>query len=201
MGRFGNAKWIAAAIIVAALVMPGGIAHAVTTQLVTIAGRTGTRTVGVSAANQLLTNDADTKTAVNIMGFSDTACATIYTVPAGKALVIKTTTWLLQFSLNDNPGDGGNTALWTPNSQGQCAGTLLAAASGDKVQGRQMTVTEDEGGEVIVPQNTDVKLGQAQIDDGVIVQILGYLIPASAAPAAPTVSHTAKRKSPLLSVG
>lgn len=182
MRRFSNAKWIAAAIVLAALIAPGGVVSAATTSLVTIAGKGGAHTASVTAANQLLATESDPRSAVSVRGSIDpsSSCQAVYTVPSGKALVIKT----VEFNATFAPADtDGAIALTTPGGGVPCAGAVLALATLDRSQGLAQTMPENLGGEVIVPQNTEVDILHSGVSGNGGAQIYGYTIPAVAAPA------------------
>jgi hypothetical protein len=182
MRRFQNARWIAAAIVIGALIAPGGVVSAATTSLTTIAGKSGVHTASVTGASQLLATESDPKSAVSVRGSIDpsSSCQAIYTVPAGKALVIKTVVFNATFAPADTDGA---LVLNTANASGPCDGPTLAVATLDRSQGLAQTLPEDLGGEVIVPQNTVVDILHSGISGNGGAQIYGYTIPAAAAPA------------------
>lgn len=182
MRRFQNAKWIAAAIVLAALIAPGGVVSAATTSFVTIAGKGGAHKVSVTTVDQLLATESDPRSAVNVRGSIDPSgsCQAVYTVPSGKALVIKTVVFNATFAPSDTDGA---LVLTTPGGGGPCTGTVIAIATLDRSQGLAQTLPEDLGGEVIVPQNTDIDILHSGISGTGGAQIYGYTIPAAAAPA------------------
>jgi len=183
MKRFQDVKWVAAAIVAAALIVPNGALSAVTTQLATLANKSGTRTVSVTAAHQLLASDSDPTAAVNVVATANGAgsCQPIFTVPAGEALVIKTVVFTAVFDPSDTDG---TIDLTTAGQPGQCNGTTLAIATLSRSMGLGQTMPEDLGGEVVVPQNTEIDLLHSGISVNMTAQVHGYTIPAAAAPAA-----------------
>jgi hypothetical protein len=97
-----NVPALAIGVLVGA-VMLSGVAVAAAPGLVTIADSTGTNKASVNGAGQLLAAETNPRNTVLISGSTSTTgvCASVYTVPLGKALIIKSGSVLTQSSTGD----------------------------------------------------------------------------------------------------
>ena len=182
MSRATAVACLAIGLAVGVLLAPTGAFSAVST-LVRITD--GTHNAGVTKAHQLLAAESDPATAVVLTQAGMNNCFSMYTVPAGSALVLKNATFNFQFTSQSN-GD----AMLT--SGPSCGGAIWANewASGTATT---QTLQDDLGSEAILPAG-------AQLDFSTVgsvwsfVVVRGYLIPAAAAPkGAHLVSHGSAR--------
>jgi hypothetical protein len=115
----------------------------------------------------------------DLFGPGSSTCSNIYTVPAGKALIIQSMTAYLH---NPSPGDDTEIILYGSAS---CSG-LIAAAVSDRAH---ETVFQTFGSGIAIPAGRTVSaLG---VDNGGSATIYGYLVPASWVPPTAVVAETA----------
>jgi hypothetical protein len=163
-------------MLIVAAVVPGGMAIAGTSPVTAISNLAGTRTVSLTTANQLLASESDPKQSVVITGSVTNNFKALYTVPAGKALVIKTASVIASFQPGDGVAEIGLAA--GPNGTPSYFSVIELSES----QGDGQTQTVDFGSQVVVPSGHDVDIYEGGASDGADAFIYGYLVPAGAAP-------------------
>jgi hypothetical protein len=139
----------------------------------------GTRVAAVTRAHQLLAAESDPADAVVISAGSDQDCTAVYTVPPGKALVLKNATYNLEFR---DQATGTAELVSGPT----CFGAIWSdewAIGANTVQ----TVEDDLGSEAVLPSGTELDFAAGGGFLYSHVTARGYLIPASAAPKGATV--------------
>ena len=105
MRRYDKAGWLLAGAALALLLIPSGALSAVTTSFVTLTDKGGTHFAKIDKAQQVLASEADTTQVLAIYGFAEPVnCFSLYTVPAGKALVVKTGQLVPVHGQRDVPG-------------------------------------------------------------------------------------------------
>lgn len=175
-------KWIGVGAIAAAVAAPTGAVMAANSPLTAISNAAGTRTVTVTAANQLLAAESDPKNAVVVYGSPGIGEAeNVYLVPAGKALVVKTGTLSALFGSSTGKGNIGIYVDAPSHSYAQNF-TYFSAS-----QGLDQSTQVDFGSQLVFPTGAEVGL----VDTGISstdIWLYGYLVPASAAP--PPPAHT-----------
>jgi hypothetical protein len=142
---------------------------AVTTSYVTVTDKTGARFANVSPAGDVLASEYNTKTLVWFEADAKSSSCTVsgYTVPTGKALVIKSAQYVVETS-----GAGG-VELFADNT---CNDRIGFARSD---QDATFPVSYDAG--MVIPQGAEVSMETVAAGDGVVF-FQGYLVPATAAP-------------------
>jgi hypothetical protein len=184
MSRATAVVCLAIGLAVGVLLAPTG-AFSAASSLVRITDD-GTHTAGVTKAHQLLAAESDPANAVVITQAGMNSCFSIYTVPAGRALVLKNATFNFQFSSQSN-GDAGLV------SGPSCGGSTWANewATGSATT---QTFQDDLGSEAILPSGTQLDFSTVGFAWSFVV-VRGYLIPAAAAPnGAHVVSHGSARR-------
>jgi hypothetical protein len=155
---------LAIGVLVGAVLL-SGVAVAAAPGLVTIADPTGTNKASVNGAGQLLAAESNPRNLVTVFGSISTTCTMFYTVPAGKALIIKSVT----FDQNANDAVG----LYTVN----CAGIPIA------ISRQETTSTENQQLGAGVAVATGKKLaGQSFGTSAAGILVYGYLVPAALVP-------------------
>lgn len=141
----------------------------------------GTHTATISKAHQLLAAESDPANAVVVSAGDDGGCVVLYTVPKGKALVLKNATFNLQFTTQAI----GQVLL---KSGPNCNGTVWANDWTSGANGG-LTMTDDLGSVTVLPAHAELDFGTSNLLYAYVV-VRGYLIPAAAAPnGAHVVSH------------
>ena len=188
MRRIERAGWLLAVVVLVALVAPS-VARSVAPQLVAVVGQTNNKPVTVTPANQLLAGEFNPTQVVNIHSPSlgpNSICKSMYTVPAGKALVIDTAsfTMIQSGAAMDAKLYAGATPCDAP--------TMVAyqAQMGVGATGIEETFQQDFKPGIIVKAGLTVSYGQSLRGDpaaigDIAVFLHGYLIPAAAAPPTP----------------
>jgi len=183
MSRATAVACLSVGLAVGVLLAPTGALSAVGS-LVRITDN-GTRIASVTKAHQLLAAESDPASAVVITQAGANNCFSVYTVPAGKTLVLKNATFNFQFSSQSN-------GYATLTSGPGCGGPTWANewASGTSTS---QTFQDDLGSEAILPPGTQLDFDTAGFVWSYVV-VRGYLIPAAAAPkGAHVVSHGTPR--------
>jgi hypothetical protein len=172
--HLSTGAWIFAGIVTAAVIAPVGV-YAAATSTTAIGNTTNSNTATVTSQHQLLTTPIAPKQVVHVFeAVSGGACTVLYTPPAGKAVLITAVTW--------DVGSGTQgTEEWAELTNSTCSSPYEIA---DTTQGFDTQHFEYPTG-VPVPTITAYDGTSATA----IVEVTGYLIPASQLPAA---SHTAQ---------
>lgn len=178
----GKLKWILAGVAIAAVAGPTGAVMAANSPLTAISNLSGTKTAGVSAANQLLASESDPKNAVVA---SNVATANqvlaVYTVPAKKALVVKTATETAFFQSGDTTASVTlDVVPKNPDLQYDASSVFFSESDG-LWQTKQL----DFGSQLVVPSGGTVYMDAFGSSSGADVYLYGYLVPSSAAPPLP----------------
>ncbi len=108
--------------VAAAVLVPTAAVAAST--LVTITGPTGIK-AAVNPANQLQAAESNPANNLVLYGYTDTQCYPFYTVPAGKALIVKSAQFFVR------PPTGGATSTTSYLSAGTCGNKFVAIAVGN----------------------------------------------------------------------
>ena len=188
MSRTKAAACLAIGLAAGVLLAPTGALSAVPT-LVRITD-TGSHAANVTKAHQLLAAESDPAAAVLLSAGAPASCVPVYTVPAGKALVMKTATFDLQMGSTQT---NGNASL---RSGSDCGGATWANewATGANTTA---TLTDDLGSTSVLPAGTELDF----YNGGFLyayVTVHGYLIPAAAAPKGTVVvTHGTPRLAPV----
>jgi hypothetical protein len=169
---------LVAGFVLCALLIPTGALSAAPS-LVGITDNSGTHVASVDKAHQLLAAESDPANAVTIVGIvNGTTCGSLYTVPAGKALVLKNVTFAGTFS-----GTGTGTGELVLYSGPGCSGAIWALAYFSQSAGNAQTINEDTGSQVVIPPGTQLDMFELPSLTDSNVVLYGYLVPAAAAPA------------------
>ncbi len=158
-------------IVTAAVLVPTAAVAAST--LVTITGPSGAK-AAVNPANQLLAAESNPANNVVAFGLTPQDCATIYTVPAGKALILKSA----QFQLERNGTEPPTVRAWVYAGTCGVSAKLLAASNVDR---QSETVSTDFGTGVPIPSGQSVIVNSYNNRGSAFVY--GYLVPSAAVPA------------------
>jgi hypothetical protein len=171
--------------LLALAVASTGTAVAATGQLVNIAdGSNAARLAKVDVAGKLAVGDgagpltvdgAVSETApanlVRVFGFPSSSCPTNYTVPAGKALIIKSITF---FAHSTSPGSDSEIDVYS----GAGCGSFIAAGVTDRTD---ETIAESFGAGMALPAGSVISSYAYNSAGSYALQ--GYLVPAAAVPA------------------
>ena len=181
MRRYDKAGWLLAGAALVLLLIPSGALSAVTTSFVTLTDKGGTHFARVDKAQQVLASEADTTQVLAIYGFAEPVnCFSLYTVPAGKALVVKTVNWY--------PFMGSETSqeVDVTLDSASCNGSPVTQGEFTGGDGQFQMQTLDLGPGAIVPSGSVLYTESYSPDDGASTSFVmrGYLIPAGAAPPA-----------------
>lgn len=177
MSQLKAASLVAAGFAVCALLVPTGALSAAPS-LVGIANTSGTHVASVDKAHQLAASESDPADAVVITsGVGGSSCLPVYTVPAGKALVLKTGSITGRFT-----GGGSTAGLATMWSGPSCDGTIWMEAGMSEVNGTVQTADQNFGSQLVFGQRTQIDVSNSGFDAGAQVILYGYLIPAAGAP-------------------
>ena len=182
----GNLKWILAGVAIAAVAAPTGAVMAANSPLTAISNLAGTKTAGVSAASQLLASESDPKNAV-IASNVTTAGESIalYTVPAKKALVMKTALLNTFFQSGDTSSEVSLIVVpKNPDFQYYASDVWFSESAGLR-QSDQV----DFGSQVVAPSGATVYLISFGASSGANAYLYGYLVPSSAAPPLPATAR------------
>ncbi len=169
---------LVAGFVLCALLIPTGALSAAPS-LVGITDNSGTRIASVDKAHQLLAAESDPANAVVIRAtVNGTNCGLIYTVPAGKALVLQSVTLAASFT-----GTGTGTGELVVYSGPSCSGSIWALAYFSQSAGTSQTINENLSSEAVIPAGTQVDMFELPSLTSSNALLYGYLVPASAAPA------------------
>ena len=167
--RVSNAMALAIGVLVGATLV-SGVAVAAAPPLTTIADSTGTNKAGVNGAGQLLAVQSNPRNLVEVLGAGgNSTCESIYTVPAGKALIITSVTFYLQPSSVDAA---------EIDLRDNCSPRVIAAG----ISAERAVQTQTLGAGVAIP--TGHTVGAASFN-GVVGALMfyGYLVPSQLVPA------------------
>lgn len=182
----GKLKWILAGVAIAAVAAPTGAVMAANSPLTAISNLTGTKTAGVSDANQLLASESDPKNAVvasNVI--TDNESLAVYTVPAKKALVLKTATLNAFFQSGDTTAQVSLIVVpKNPDLQFYASNVVFSESAG-VWQSDQV----DFGSQLVAPSGATVYLTVTGASSGANAYLYGYLVPGSAAPPLPAAAR------------
>ena len=98
--------WICIGLIGAAIAAPATV-YAAASSTVAIGNTTGTQTAKVTTNHQLLTTPIDPASVVTIANSVSAGCKTIYTPPAGKAIVVTDATYTVGTGVEGSEDYGG----------------------------------------------------------------------------------------------
>lgn len=184
----GKLKWILAGVAIAAVAAPTGAVMAANSPLTAISNLAGTKTAGVSDANQLLASESDPKNAVVASNVAtDGQILALYTVPAKKALVLKTATVGAFFQSGDTTAQLELTVVPKNTSLQYTATDVLFSESAGLWQSQQV----DFGSQLVVPSGATVYMSVFGASSGANAYLYGYLVPGSAAPPLPSAAARA----------
>lgn len=171
--HLSTGAWIFASVIAAAIVAPTAV-YAAASSTVAIGNAHGTLTATVTANHQLLTTTVLTKDIVHTHGSTDDGvCTTVYTPPAGDAIVVTSVTYHMYSNTT-----GGFNAAWLTTAAG--CGSLYDVADTD-----QKDETESRTFPTGLPMpSVGILCAGAHAE----LWITGYLIPASGLPATPAAT-------------
>src|SRR5579875_2733170 len=92
--HLSTGAWIFASVVTVSLIGAPAAVYAASTSTVSIGNPTGTTTANVDPEKQLLSNAASPSNVVDVLGEADPdSCETVYTPPAGKAIVVTHVTY------------------------------------------------------------------------------------------------------------
>jgi hypothetical protein len=165
--KYAPALWAVAGAAIAALVIPTASA-AVTSQLVSITDPTSGVKASVDASHRLRIAEAPINNIVTIGAQVVNQCSAVYTVPAGKTLVIKT------ISMAPANASSNNSEVSVYRSA-DCSGTSIAQGLVFDSAGGATNDNIDLGPGVVVKAGTAVSMttNNTYVD----VHLYGYLLP------------------------
>jgi hypothetical protein len=184
LGPFsGRQLTLIAVTLILAIAVPGSVFAIDTFSNVAIEDPASGVKASVDGQHRLKTNDsitgtlATTQTAppnlVRIFANASTGCQTVYTIPAGKALVLKSATGVV----GTNGGNIGELDLFAGTT---CtAANVVTSFDTDRLAD---TIGEPLGAGVGIPAGSALSI-EAPVGDGTL-EAYGYLVPASAIPSA-----------------
>jgi hypothetical protein len=170
--------WRTGALLVAALlagsIVGPPLVHAATADLVTIQGSDSTHQVAVTQAGQLEETSIAPESEVTVFQFPSCAAGGIYTVPAGKALIITGVTFYNSAVTTSTPVE---IDLLIGPSATPCTSVMAAGIDSDN----RLSVHQDFQPGIPVPAG-DAVGGVADNNSG-SMEFYGYLVPKADVPA------------------
>jgi hypothetical protein len=149
--------------------------------LVNSKGTTKITGVGSTKASQLLTTEAGAAAAVVVFNGPSCAAGGIYTIPAGKALIITGVNFY-----NHAAGAGDHELILLTGPAASPCSSLVAAGIQTDVD-----VSQNQSFHPGIPVPAGGAVGLSAFNDNGTVELYGYLVPAAAVP--PIVSRKAPR--------
>jgi hypothetical protein len=170
--RLSNVSALAIGVVIGAVLL-SGVAVAAAPGLVTIADSTGTNKASVNGAGQLLAAESNPRNTVIVQGATGEVetCQTIYTVPAGKALIIKSAMFGTQ-------KDTANPEI--DLLKNGCTDHLTSAVSNPSTTFASQLQTWPLGIPVASGKTVDMICFEALT---CVVDLVGYLVPSALVPA------------------
>ncbi len=171
--RMSTGAWIFTTAVTVAVIAPTAV-YAAATSMVAIGDTTSTRTVSVTTQHQLLTTPIAPRQVVHFGGGAVTSCTTVYTPPAGKAVVVTSLTYEI------GSGTAGDNAYGYLTDPG-CTNNYDVIDTNEAYETQQRTFP------------TGLPLSGVAIyritSSYFVIYGTGYLIPASQLPATAAPAH------------
>jgi hypothetical protein len=177
--HLSTGAWIFAGIVTAAIIAPIGV-YAAATSTTAIGNISNATTATVTSQHQLLTSQIAPNNVVHVfVGFGGDFCTSVYTPPAGKAIVVTEVNW-------DIGSGTAGTEAYAELATSDCAQYYDIADTTQGFDDPRFTYTTG-----LPLPSVGVRNGTTAY--GGVVEITGYLVPASHLPASTPQVHLPAR--------